>query len=108
MQLIFQQFYYGKEIQMVIDPGTAMLIATAVATAAKGAGDYFGSQREKEAAKRRSKETKRETYGGLYENALERGAELEAHRLGSSAKLGRRRAQSLQDTSDIVRGALRI
>jgi hypothetical protein len=28
----------------MVDPGTAMLIATAVATAAKGAGDFFGNK----------------------------------------------------------------
>ena len=93
---------------MVIDPGTAMLIATAVATAAKGAGDFFGSQNEKKAAKRRSKEMKRETYGGLHDEAMQRGAELEAHRLGSSSKLAKRSSQSLQDTSDLLRGAFRI
>ena len=93
---------------MVVDPGTAMLIATAVATAAKGAGDYMGNQEQKKQAKRRAKETKRETQAGLFQNALDRSAELQAHRLASRQKLGKRRSQSLQDTTDIVSGALSL
>ena len=46
---------------MVLEPGTAALIATAVATAAKGAGDYMSSEKSRKAGKLRAKETKRET-----------------------------------------------
>jgi hypothetical protein len=92
----------------MVDPGTAMLIATAVATAAKGASDYFGGQNQKKAAKRRAKETKRETYSTLFQDALNRSAELEAQRLVSSQKLGKRRSQSMQDTADLVREAFNI
>jgi pyridoxal/pyridoxine/pyridoxamine kinase len=93
---------------MVVDPGTAMLIATAVATAAKGAGDYMAGQSSKKSAKRRSLETKRETQAALLENALTNTAELEGHRLGTRKNLAKRKTQSLQDTSDLVRGAFNI
>jgi len=92
----------------MVDPGTAMLIATAVATAAKGAGDFMSGQSAEKAAKRRAKETKRETQAGILQDALQRNAELSAHGLHSRGKLGKRRGQSLQDTSDLVRGALSI
>lgn len=92
----------------MIDPGTAMLIATAVATAAKGAGDYMSGQSAKKAAKRRSKEIERETNAGLYNDALQRSAELESHRLKGRSHLGKRKSQSLQDTADLVRGAFNI
>jgi uncharacterized protein HemX len=91
-----------------MDPATAILVASAVAAASKGAGDYFGNQQQTKQAKRRAKETKRETQAGLFQNALDRSAELEAHRLASSQKLGKRKATSFQDTSDLVRGALSI
>ncbi len=89
-------------------PLTAMLIATAVSSAAKGAGDYLGNKSQNKQAKRRAKETKRETQSGLFQDALQRSAELESHRLASRQKLGKRRSQSLSDTSDLVRGALSI
>ena len=93
---------------MVIDPGTAMLIATAVATAAKGGADYLGARKEKKAGARRAKETERETRAGLYQDALQRSAELEAQRLGSSRRIGKRQSQSMQDTADLLRGAFNI
>lgn len=92
----------------MVDPGTAMLIATAVATAAKGAGDFFSGKKSEKAAKRRSKETRRETETGLVDSALQRSAELQAHKLASRQKLGKRKSQSMQETSDLVRGALNI
>lgn len=91
-----------------MDPGTAMLVATAVATAAKGAGDFFSNKSAKKQVKRKAKEAKRETEAGLLDEAMNRSAELEAHRLSSRNKLGKRRAQSTQDTADLVRGALNI
>ena len=91
-----------------MDPGTAMLIATAVATAAKAGGDTMSNSNAKKSAKLRAKETKRETHASVFQDALQRGAELEAHRLQSRGKMGKRRAQSLQDTSDLVRGAFNI
>jgi hypothetical protein len=92
----------------MVDPGTAMLIATAVATAAKGAGDFFSNKKADKAAKLRAKETKRETQAGLLQDAYNRSAELEAHRLGSSNRMSKRRTQSMQDTADLLRGAFKI
>lgn len=92
----------------MIDPVTATLIATAVATAAKGAGDFFSGQKAKKAGKMRAKETKRETFSGLLNDAMQGSAELESHGLSSRAKLGKRKAQSMQDTADLVRGAFNI
>jgi pyridoxal/pyridoxine/pyridoxamine kinase len=91
-----------------MDPGTAMLIATAVASAAKGTGDVLSSQNAKKQAKRRSKETERETHANLIQEALQRSAELESHRLASRQKTGKRRASISNDTSELVRGALTI
>lgn len=92
----------------MVDPGTAMLIATAVATAAKAGGDAMSSSNAAKAAKRRAKETKRETQGNLLHDALQRSAELQAHGLQSRGKMGKRRAQSMNDTAEMVRGALKI
>lgn len=92
----------------MVDPGTAMLIATAVATAAKGAGDFFGNKSAEKQAKRRSKEAKRETQASLMDEALNRDAELTAHKLASRNKLGKSKTRSSQDTADLVRGALNI
>lgn len=92
----------------MIDPGTAMLVATAVATAAKGAGDYFSGKGQQRAGERRAKETKRETRAGLFDEALQRSAELQAHRMKGRQRLGKRKTQSMQETSDLVRGALDI
>jgi len=92
----------------MVDPGTAMLIATAVATAAKAGGDYLGGQSQEKAAKRRAKETKRETYANAVQDALQRSAELEGHRMSSRNKLGKSRSQSHLDTSSLIRGALNI
>lgn len=91
-----------------MDPGTAMLVATAIATAAKGAGDYMSGQQGAKAAKLRAKETKRETQAGLYNEALQRSADLEEQRLAGTRKLGKRRANSMQETADLLRGAFNI
>lgn len=91
-----------------MDPGTAMLIASAVAAAAKGTGDYFSSQGSEKAVKKRAKELKRETQAGMLQNALDRSSELEEGRLQGRSKLGKRRATSLQDTASLIRGALNI
>lgn len=92
----------------MVDPATAMLIATAVATAAKGAGEYTSGQGAKKAAKRRAKETRRETESGLLHDVMQRGAELSAHGLQNKGKLTKRKSQSMHDTADLVRGALNI
>ena len=93
---------------MVVDPGTAALLATAVSTAAKGAGDYMSSEKSRKVGKYRAKETKRETFADLLNDALQRSAELEAQRLAGTQKLTKRRTQSLMDSSDLIRGALNI
>lgn len=89
-------------------PATALLIATAVSAAAKGAGDYFGNKSAEKQGKRRAKETERETHANLIHEALQRSAELKAHQLASRQKLGKRRATASHDTGEIVRGALTI
>lgn len=91
-----------------MDPGTAMLIASAIAAAAKGTGDYLGNRSQKEQAKRRAKETKRETHASLYQDALNRSAELEGQRLKGRNTIGKRKSQSMQDTADLLRGAFNI
>ena len=91
-----------------MDPATAMLIATAVATAAKGAGDYMSGQSSSKSAKRRSKEMRRETEAGMLQDALQRSAELSAHGIQTRSKLGKRKVQSNQETADLIRGAFRI
>lgn len=93
---------------MVVDPGTAILIATAVAAAAKGAGDAYSGKKATQQGKRRAKETRRETQAGLLNDAMQRSAELEAHRMSGRQKLGKRRSESMQDTADLVRGAFNI
>ena len=92
----------------MIDPATATLIATAIATAAKGASDYFSGQKQKKAGKMRAKETKRETMSGLLNDALQGSAEFQTQGLKSNARLGKRKSQSMQDTADLVRGAFNI
>lgn len=91
-----------------MDPGTAMLIATAIASASKAGGDYLSSKKGKKASKTRAKEMKRETQSDLIHQALQRSAELQSHQLASRQKTGKRRVNSLQETSNLVRGALSI
>lgn len=92
----------------MIDPGTAMLVAAAVSAAAQGAGQAISGSKAKKAGKLRAKEMKRETYGGLIQDALQRNAEMEAHRLSSRARVGKRSGQAMQETADLVRGAFNI
>lgn len=93
---------------MVFDPGTAMLIASAVSAAAGAGGQALSGAAAKRAEKRRAKETKRETHAGLFNDALDRAAELEAHGLSSRQKLGKAKTNASQNTADLVRGALRL
>ena len=85
-----------------MEPITATLISGAI-SAGVGA---LKNAKAKKAAKRRFKEEERETYGDVLNEAQNREAELRGHRLSSGAKFGRRHAQSLQETSDLVRKAL--
>jgi hypothetical protein len=93
---------------MVIGPAAAIIIAQAISSAAKAGGEAIGAKKEKKAAKRRSKEMKRETHADLLNESLNRGAELEAHRLKTSGNMAKRKGQSFNDTADTVRGALNI
>lgn len=92
----------------MVDPATATFIATALATAAKGGGEYLTNKKSEKGAKKRAKETRRETQSNLLNAAMQKSAELEAGRLESRKKLGKKKAQSYQDTADLVRGALNI
>jgi len=92
----------------MIDPVTQMLIATAISTAAKAGGDYLSGQGEARQSKRRAKEMRRETQGGFLQDQLNRGADLEAHRLNSRKRMGQRGAQNMQNTADLVREAFNI
>lgn len=89
-------------------PAAAVLVASAISAASKGYGDYKANKNAKKQAKYRSKEMERETHAGLLQDALSRSAELEGHRLSSRKKLGKRRAESLQDTADLMRGAFNL
>lgn len=90
------------------DPATIMLIAQAVATAAKVGGEALGANSQAQAARRRAKEMKRETRAGLFNEAAQRGTELEAQRLKGRGQLGKSKVQSYQDTADLIRGAFNI
>lgn len=92
----------------MIDPGTAMLVASAIQAAAKGGSDFMASKGAAKQAKRKAKEAKRETESGMVNDALQRSAEAEVNRLKSRKKLGQRKSQSFQDTADLVRGAFEI
>lgn len=90
-----------------MDPATIALIGAAVSEGSKQLGNVLSASQQKKAAKRRAKETKRETFSGLLNEALQRSADLEAHRMQGKKKMGMRKGQSFQDTADLVRGALR-
>ena len=92
----------------MVDPGTAILIATAIATAAKGGGDAMASRAQQKAAKRKSREMERETSGSSLNDSMQRSAELEGHRLSSRNKLGKRKSQSMHDTASLMREAFKI
>ena len=91
-----------------MDPATAMLVATAVSTAATAGSKALASKKEKKMGKYRSKEMERETASGLLMDALQRGSDIENQRLESSARLGKRRSQSMQETANLLRGAYGI
>lgn len=71
-------------------------------------GGYLAGEKKKKAGKIASKENKRETIAHLINDALQGSGELQAHGMSSRSRLGKRRSQSQQDTSDLVRGALNI
>ena len=79
-----------------------------IAAAANLSGSYLGGKLAEKSGKLRSKESNRETKAALIQDALQRSAEMQNHRLSTRNKLGKRRSQSLQDTSDLLRGAFNI
>ena len=91
-----------------MDPATIALISAAVQAAAKAAEGAISGQNAKKQAKLKAKETERETQADLLHNSLQRDSELTAHQLAGRGKLAKRKAQSMNDTSEIVRGALSI
>jgi hypothetical protein len=91
-----------------MDPITGILIGKAIEEGVKGVNSYYQAKNEKKQGKKRAKQSKRETLAGLLNDALQGSAELHTHGLSSRARLGKRKAQSLQDTSDLVRGAFNI
>jgi hypothetical protein len=91
-----------------MDPGTIALIAAAVSSAAHVGSQAFSGKKQKKTGKLRAREMQRETEAGLINDYQQRQAEMEGHRLKGRAALGKRRAQSLQDTSDLLRGAFNI
>jgi hypothetical protein len=92
----------------MVDPATALLIASAIGTSAEVGGNIFSGRKAKKAGKMRAKEMKRETHAGLLQDALQRSAELQTHGLNSRSKTGKNRARSFQDTADLIRGAFEI
>jgi hypothetical protein len=93
---------------MVLDPGTAILISSAIAAGGQGIGSLVSKNKATKAAAMRIKQMKRETRAGLLEDAQQRNAELEGHRLSSRARSGKRSSQTMQNTADLVRGAFNI
>lgn len=76
---------------------------TALASLISGA---LSTHQESKKSKLRSKELKRETRADLLNDSMNRRAELQEHNLSSRAKMGKRRTSSMQNTADLVRGAL--
>lgn len=90
-----------------MDPATLAIISI-LASAAKGAGKAYNAKQREKAAKLRTKQYERETYGNLFNDAAQGNAELEGMGLESRSHMGKRRAKSLQDTSDLVRSAFNL
>ena len=93
---------------MAIPIAAAMIIATALSAAAQGASTAYSGAQSRRASERRAKELKRETAGGLYSDASQRQAELQAQKLKSNSQLGQRKAQGMVDTASLLREAFGI
>lgn len=91
---------------MVLDPVSIALITSAISAGTQGGIAGANNASARRAAKRKAKETKRETLADLFGSAAQTGNEMEAERLANRGRSARRRSQSLQDSSEIVRGAL--
>ena len=91
---------------MPLDPITgSVIVLTALA---KGAQDYFHHKSEKKRGERRAKETKRETHANLLQDQIHRRAEAVAHGEENRKKTAKRRADTMQETADLVRNAVNI
>jgi hypothetical protein len=91
-----------------MNPGVAILIASALSAGAQGASAANSASNSKKEQRMRAKEMEREIAAGLHTDIAQRGAELEGQRLQGRKKLGQRRTQSLADSSDLVRRAFNI
>lgn len=90
-----------------MDPATAMIIASIIASAtAGGMGAYSGAQAKK-AGQRRAKEMKRQTYADLLNTALQNQAEIQGQGLDSSTRVGGARTRGLMDTAANIRESFR-
>lgn len=89
-----------------------ILAAAAISAAAGAIGSRISSGHAKaraaEEASYRNKETKRDTLQGLKEEKAHRKADKESHRIAEKKKLNKKKAQSMQETSELVREAFKI
>lgn len=89
-----------------------LLAAAAIASASHAVGSRIARGREKARAGEetgyRTKEAKRETKAGLLEEARDRATESTLNKLSEKKKMGKRKAQSAQDTATLVREAFNI
>lgn len=92
----------------MVDPATAALVATAVSAGAKGISDFFKGKNTKKQGKMKAKETRRETMANMAHEAHEGSSDLETHGMSNRLRKSKRRAKSMQDTTDIVRGAFNL
>lgn len=91
-----------------MDPATATILASVIASSASAGGSVLGGMSAKRAAQRKAKEQDRATRAMMLNDSLQRQAELEGERYGSRSRLGKRRAQSLMDTAASMREAFNI
>lgn len=83
-------------------------VLLAIQAAAEGGKKYLEGQASASANKRKNKQKRRETEAELFDEALDRARRLEAQRLKSGSRMSKSRAESLQDTADLLRGAFSI
>jgi len=92
----------------MVAPMVLAALAAAVSAAAQGGTSYFGKKQQERNTKRKTKEMKRETYASLLNDAMQRNAELEGHRLSSRAKLGKASSNNSANSSSLLREAFNI
>lgn len=92
----------------MVAPMALAAIAAAISAAAQGGTAYFGKKQQERNTKRKTKEMKRETYASLLNDAMQRNAELEGHRLSSRAKLGKASSNNSVNSSALLREAFNI